>query len=191
MGFTPLRGALSQLHFRDRYGMPFASAVKPRMSASSRACRAVIAARQQWPGSEWKVFRALQLANFNSPFLFDDDDQMREVLGAVPGVDADDDRRADRLARGARGLRARQGADPHRGGLADRAPGQGRQQRRQGSLHGAVGRVRDRRRPAAGGRRLPAGRGLRRADRQPRPDADAQGAAGGSRHRCWSTSSSG
>jgi 2-hydroxychromene-2-carboxylate isomerase len=86
-GFTPLRGALSALHFRDRYGMPFAAAFKPRMSASSRACRAVIAARQQWPGSEWRVFRALQLANFTSPFLFDDDDQMRVVLGAVPGVD--------------------------------------------------------------------------------------------------------
>ncbi len=89
LGFTPLRGALSQIHFRERYGMPFASAFKPRMSASSRACRAVIAARQQWPGSEWSVFRALQLANFNSPFLFDDDDQMREVLDAVEGVDAD------------------------------------------------------------------------------------------------------
>ncbi len=87
MGFTPVRGALSQLRFRDRYGMPFAGALKPRMSASSRACRAVIATRQQWPGSEWKVFRALQLANFTSPFLFDDDDQMRVVLGAVPGVD--------------------------------------------------------------------------------------------------------
>ncbi|MGO9750135.1 MAG: hypothetical protein ACLP8S_19085 [Solirubrobacteraceae bacterium] len=87
MGFTPLRGALSQLRFRERYGMPFAAACKPRMSASSRACRAVIAGRQQWPGSEWKVFRALQLANFTSPFLFDDDDQMRVVLGAVPGVD--------------------------------------------------------------------------------------------------------
>ena len=88
MGFTPLRGALSQIHFRERYGMPFASAFKPRMSASSRACRAVIAAREQWPGSEWKVFRALQLANFNSPFLFDDADQMREVLDTVEGVDA-------------------------------------------------------------------------------------------------------
>lgn len=87
MGFTPLRGALSQLRFRERYGMPFAAAFKPRMSASSRACRAVIAARQQWPGSEWKVFRALQLANFTGPFLFDDDDQMRVVLGAVSGVD--------------------------------------------------------------------------------------------------------
>jgi hypothetical protein len=88
-GFTPLRMASSGLMFRERYGMPFAPYPKPRLSASSRACRAVIAARRQWPGSEWRVFRALQLANFNTLLLFDDDEQMREVLGTVPGIDAD------------------------------------------------------------------------------------------------------
>ena len=88
-GFTPLRMASSGLMFRERYGMPFAPHPKPRLSASSRACRAVIAARLQWPGAEWRVFRALQLANFNSPLLFDDDEQMHDVLAAVPGVDAD------------------------------------------------------------------------------------------------------
>ena len=88
-GFTPLRMASSGLMFRERYGMPFAVKPKPRLSASSRACRAVIAARREWPGSEWGVFRALQLANFNSGLLFDDDEQMREVLAGVPGVDAD------------------------------------------------------------------------------------------------------
>ena len=88
-GFTPLRMASSSLLFRERYGMPFAPDPKPRLSASSRACRAVIAARLQWPGSEWRVFRALQLANFNTSLLFDDDEQVREALDAVPGVDAD------------------------------------------------------------------------------------------------------
>jgi hypothetical protein len=88
-GFTPLRMASSGLMFRERYGMPFAVQPKPRLTASSRACRAVIAARREWPGSEWRVFRALQLANFNSALLFDDDDQMRDVLASVSGVDAD------------------------------------------------------------------------------------------------------
>jgi 2-hydroxychromene-2-carboxylate isomerase len=88
-GYTPLRQALGQVRFRERYGMPFAGSVKSGMSPSSRACRAVIAARRQWPGSEWRVFRALQLANFNSALQFDDDEQVREVLSAVPGVDAD------------------------------------------------------------------------------------------------------
>jgi hypothetical protein len=88
-GYTPLRMASGGLTFRARYGMPFAPQPKPRLSASSRACRAVIAARREWPGSEWVVFRALQLANFNTPLLFDDDEQLREVLAGVPGVDAD------------------------------------------------------------------------------------------------------
>jgi hypothetical protein len=88
-GFTPLRMARGELTFRDRYGMPFAAKPKPRLSASSRACRAVIAARRERPGSEWRVFRTLQLANFNLRLLFDDDEQMREALAEVPGVDAD------------------------------------------------------------------------------------------------------
>jgi predicted DsbA family dithiol-disulfide isomerase len=86
-GFTPLRGALGQLRFR-RYGMPFAPAPKPRLSATARACRAVVAARQLQPGSEWIVFRALQLANFTSPILLDDDNDLADVLKHVPGVDA-------------------------------------------------------------------------------------------------------
>src|SRR5438105_3734655 len=52
-GYTPLRGALGQLHFR-RYGMPFAPAPKPRVSATARACRAIVAARLDQPGTEWK-----------------------------------------------------------------------------------------------------------------------------------------
>ena len=88
-GYTPLRMAQCHLNFRSRYGMPFAAGPKPRLSASSRACRAVVAARETWPGSEWGVFRALQLANFTTPLLFDDDDQLREVLSTVPGIEAD------------------------------------------------------------------------------------------------------
>jgi predicted DsbA family dithiol-disulfide isomerase len=86
-GYTPLRGALGQLNFR-RYGMPFAPAPKPRLSATARACRAVVSARRLEPGSEWIVFRALQLANFTSPILLDDDADIARVLEQVPGVDA-------------------------------------------------------------------------------------------------------
>jgi predicted DsbA family dithiol-disulfide isomerase len=87
IGYTPLRGALGQLSFR-RYGMPFAPAPKERMSATARACRAVVAARLTQPGSEWRVFRALQLANFTTPLVLDDDAQLAEVLRGVPGLDA-------------------------------------------------------------------------------------------------------
>lgn len=88
-GYTPIRSAVGQTRFRDDYGMPFTAAPKPGLSASSPACRAIVAARLQAPGSEWRVFRALQLANFTSPFLFNDVDAMREVLGTVRGIDAD------------------------------------------------------------------------------------------------------
>jgi hypothetical protein len=87
-GYTPLRMASGHLRFRDRYGMPFASAPKSRLAASSPACRAIVAARLQYPGSEWRVFRALQLANFNQDLLFDDTDAMLRVLSSVPGIDA-------------------------------------------------------------------------------------------------------
>jgi predicted DsbA family dithiol-disulfide isomerase len=88
-GYTPLRGALGQALFRRRYGMPFSAAPKSRLSATSRACRAVIAARLEQPGSEWRVFRTLQLANFTTPLLLDDDRQLAEALRIVEGIDAD------------------------------------------------------------------------------------------------------
>ncbi|HEY1508423.1 MAG TPA: DsbA family protein [Solirubrobacteraceae bacterium] len=87
-GYTPLRGALGQVRFR-RYGMPFAPNPKDRVSATARACRAVVATRLAHPGSEWAAFRALQLANFTTRLLLDDDAQLRDVLTTVPGIDAD------------------------------------------------------------------------------------------------------
>jgi predicted DsbA family dithiol-disulfide isomerase len=87
-GYTPLRGALGQVRFR-RYGMPFAPHPKDRVSATARACRAVVATRLAHPGSEWAAFRALQLANFTTGLLLDDDKQLRDVLRTVPGIDAD------------------------------------------------------------------------------------------------------
>src|SRR6201996_775747 len=88
-GYTPVRGALGQLMFRGRYGMPFAPEPKARLSATARACRAVVPARLSNPGTEWAVFRAIQLANFNGPLVLEDDEMLRDVLAEVPGVDAD------------------------------------------------------------------------------------------------------
>jgi 2-hydroxychromene-2-carboxylate isomerase len=88
-GYTPLRAALGHLRYR-RYGMPFAPAPKQRICATGRACRAVVATRIAHPGREWAALRALQLANFTSPLLLDDDAQLAVVLHTVPGVDAGD-----------------------------------------------------------------------------------------------------
>jgi predicted DsbA family dithiol-disulfide isomerase len=89
LGYTPLRAALGQLEFR-RYGMPFLPQPKTRMSATARACRAVVAARLASPGSEWRVLRALQLANFTTPLLLDDDAALAEALRGVAGIDAEE-----------------------------------------------------------------------------------------------------
>jgi 2-hydroxychromene-2-carboxylate isomerase len=86
-GYTPLRSALGQTRFR-RFGMPFSPAPKSRVSATARACRAVVAARLLDPGSEWRVFRALQLANFTSTIVLDDEAAIEAVLDRVEGVDA-------------------------------------------------------------------------------------------------------
>jgi predicted DsbA family dithiol-disulfide isomerase len=89
-GYSPLRGALGQASFRRRYGMPFSPQPKPRLSATSRACRVVVAARITDPGSEWRVFRAIQLANFTTPMVLDDDGDLADALRMVPGIDADE-----------------------------------------------------------------------------------------------------
>jgi hypothetical protein len=48
-----------------------------------------VAARLTQPGSEWRAFRAIQLANFNTPLLLDDDANLTDALRGIPGIDAD------------------------------------------------------------------------------------------------------
>lgn len=88
-GYDPVRSASRSATFRDRYGMPFSVAPKSRLAASGRACRAIVSARLLEPGSEWRVLRELQLANFTTPLLLDDDEQLRDVLRGISGLDAD------------------------------------------------------------------------------------------------------
>ena len=85
-GYTPVRGALGQMRFR-RFGMPFSPSPKPRVSATARACRAIVAARLLWPGREWDVYRELQLGQFTTPLVLDDDAQLADALMDVPEID--------------------------------------------------------------------------------------------------------
>ena len=87
--YDPARSLHGHATFRQRYGMPFGLVPKPRQAATGRGCRAIVAARLLDPGSEWRVLRALQLANFTSPLLLDDDELIRGALRASSGVDAD------------------------------------------------------------------------------------------------------
>jgi protein-disulfide isomerase-like protein with CxxC motif len=85
-GYTPLRSALGHQRFR-RYGMPFASHVKSRVSASAPGCRAVVAARLRDPATEWRALRALQAAQFTSAARLEDPDDLRAALDrfGLPG----------------------------------------------------------------------------------------------------------
>ncbi|MGD9696754.1 MAG: DsbA family protein [Thermoleophilia bacterium] len=87
-GYTPGRMLRGHAEFRRRFGMPFSLEPKARLSGTGRACRAVVAARLAAPGAEWDALRALQLANFTTGAILDDDDDLRAALSTVPGLDA-------------------------------------------------------------------------------------------------------
>jgi 2-hydroxychromene-2-carboxylate isomerase len=87
--YDPVASLAGRRMFRDLYGMPFALVPKPRPSATGRGCRAVVAARLLDPGSEWRVFRALQFANFTTALMLDDDEGIVHVLRGISGLDAD------------------------------------------------------------------------------------------------------
>jgi protein-disulfide isomerase-like protein with CxxC motif len=86
-GYTPVRMSQGHMSFR-RYGMPFLSEPRPRLTASSRACRAIVATRLLDPEREQAAFRALQLAWFTTTLLLDEDEHIALALAAVPGLDA-------------------------------------------------------------------------------------------------------
>lgn len=88
LGFTPGRMATGMRKFEQRFGMPFGSGVKPRIGATSRACRAIIAAREESPELGYAALRALQIMQFTTTNLLDDDDALRGALEDVDGLDA-------------------------------------------------------------------------------------------------------
>jgi len=87
-GYTPTMMALGHLRTFRRYGMPFAVTPKPRISATARGCRAIVAARLTDPGSEFDVYRALHFATFTDGLLLDDDEAIRRALNEA-GFDGD------------------------------------------------------------------------------------------------------
>ena len=88
-GYTPDRLIDTQHRFSRRFGMPYSFERKPRMAGTSRACRAIVAARESDPALGEAALRALQLLQFTTPRLLDDDDDLRAMLATVPGLDAD------------------------------------------------------------------------------------------------------
>jgi len=86
-GYTPTRSAIGYGRFR-RFGMPFQITPKARLSATSPACRAIVATRQMSPALEDAALRALQFAQFTTTGTLDDPDNLRSALASVEGLDA-------------------------------------------------------------------------------------------------------
>src|SRR5918998_206193 len=80
--------ALGLERFR-RFSMPFQITPKPRLSATSPGCRAVVATRLAAPELEDAALRALQFAQFTTTGTLDDPDTLRSALAGVEGLDSD------------------------------------------------------------------------------------------------------
>jgi protein-disulfide isomerase-like protein with CxxC motif len=177
-GYSPTRSAVGYGRFR-RFGMPFQITPKARLSATSPACRAIVATRLAAPALEDAALRALQFAQFTTTGTLDDLETLRSALAGVEGLNADAVVGADRRSRGRGRLRQR---GPHsrapatrrgpsrsaenlplrpddgRGGCRDgRTPRRTQSGRRRGRAH--HGHRRGTRRSQARGRRLAVGAG--------------------------------
>jgi protein-disulfide isomerase-like protein with CxxC motif len=87
-GYTPTRSTIGAQSYFRRFGMPLLMAPRERVTATSRACRAIVATRVLAPGREHEVLRALQLAWFTTPLLLDQDADIAQALERVAGLDA-------------------------------------------------------------------------------------------------------
>ena len=60
-GFTPDLQSAGLKDLQARYGMPIDWRLRPRMTATVHAARAVVAARLNQPADEWRILRALRV----------------------------------------------------------------------------------------------------------------------------------
>jgi 2-hydroxychromene-2-carboxylate isomerase len=86
-GYTPTRSTIGQQSYFKRFGMPLLMEPRVRVTATSRACRAIVATRRLYLGREEEVLRALQLAWFTTPLLLDEDADIAQALARVKGLD--------------------------------------------------------------------------------------------------------
>jgi len=88
-GYTPTRMAVGNLVAFRRHGMPFLFEPRARVTATTRACRAIVATRLLDPARENDVLRALQLGWFTTTLLLDEDADIAEALERVSGLDVE------------------------------------------------------------------------------------------------------
>ena len=84
-GYTP-EYMVAGLRFK-RLGMPFAYSPRPRMMGTGLACRAIVAARLDDPGTAYLALRALHLAWFTTQLIMDEDEGIVAALSREPRLD--------------------------------------------------------------------------------------------------------
>ncbi|MFA4929776.1 MAG: DsbA family protein [Patulibacter sp.] len=88
-GFTPTMAAQFSAKLSARFGMPASVAPRDRHATSGRACRAIVAVRRTQPELDFAALRALQFAVFCVGAQADRDEDIRDALAHVPGLDVD------------------------------------------------------------------------------------------------------
>ena len=159
-GYTPGSSARGYLRFRAR-GMPFATQPRARVAGTGLACRAIVATRLLSPECEIPAFRALQFGWFTTPLVLDDPDDLAAALARVDGLDV----AAVLGALDSPEVEAAYQADRAEARTAAGSPteAQGKAAQTDGPVrYTAPSLVFERDGRRLRGRRLPAGRGLRR-----------------------------
>ena len=89
-GYTPERMVSSWPVYHERFGMPFGYQVKAGVSATSRACRAVMLANEQSHELGEAALSALQLMHFTTIEMLQDPAAIAAALSEVDGLDGDE-----------------------------------------------------------------------------------------------------
>jgi predicted DsbA family dithiol-disulfide isomerase len=87
-GFTPERLSSSLRSLAERHHMPMDTAVRPRMSATVPACRAVVATRLHDPAREGAMLRRLRVRHFAGELL--DEPETLAAAASDVGIDPSD-----------------------------------------------------------------------------------------------------
>lgn len=85
IGFTPERQSESFRRLSEAHHMPMDTGLRPRMSATLPACRAVVAVRRHRPELERAMLRALRVLHFSGQLL--DEPATRDAAARRAGID--------------------------------------------------------------------------------------------------------
>jgi len=90
-GFTVERQSEGLKMLQARYGMPIDWRLRPRMTATVHACRAVIATRLHAPEQEWRILRAFRVRHMAGELI--DEQPAIDAAARDAGIDPHDLRR--------------------------------------------------------------------------------------------------